>query len=58
MGERECEVTSACVQLAACVDMSVELSDAALNFIRCAIEGAAAKAQASRRQRRQTDSQV
>jgi hypothetical protein len=37
------------VQLAACVDMSVELSDAALNFIRCAIESAAAKAQASRR---------
>ena len=33
------------LQLAACVDMSVELSDAALNFIRCAIEGAAAKAQ-------------
>lgn len=34
-----------CLQLAACVDMSVELSDAALNFIRNAIESAAAKAQ-------------
>lgn len=34
------------VQLAACVDMSVELSEAALSFIRYAIEAAAAKAQA------------
>jgi len=33
------------VQLAACVDMSVELSDAALNYVRTAIESAAAKAQ-------------
>lgn len=29
------------------MDMSVELSDAALNFIRCAIESAAATAQVS-----------
>lgn len=34
------------VQLAACVDMSVELSEAALSFIRYGIEAAAAKAQA------------
>ena len=33
------------LQLAACVDMSVELSEAALSFIRSGIEAAAAKAQ-------------
>lgn len=49
LSKRNLEGDSAWVQLAACVDMSVELSDAALNFIRCAIESAAAKAQASRR---------
>ncbi len=32
-------------QLAACVDMSVELSEAALSFIRSGVEAAAAKAQ-------------
>jgi hypothetical protein len=41
------QVALCALQLAACVDMSVELSDVALNFIRCAIESAAAKAQAS-----------